>query len=166
MRGRAIGRVVRDGLSRASRRFSSSQPAYPYLKPAADPSRLTLCLDLDECLVYCTVAEGSNASFMESHGAEMARESAAYDARHRRQGARLLPPHDFELELPYLEDPVQLRKRPNLDDFLLEASKMCELVLFTSAAKTYAEECVSVLDPERSLFSDVLSRQHCVLMRG
>ena len=49
-----------------------------------------------------------------------------------------IPAPDAELDLPYLEAPVRLYKRPLLDDFLEEASKLCDLVVFTSAAESYA----------------------------
>ena len=45
---------------------------------------------------------------------------------------------DFEFELPYLDAPVRVFKRPGLDDFLLEAGRLAELVLYSSAAEGYA----------------------------
>ena len=46
------------------------------IPPAVDASRLTLCLDLDECLVHYTASESSRqaCSFMEESGAESAAE--------------------------------------------------------------------------------------------
>jgi RNA polymerase II subunit A small phosphatase-like protein len=145
-----------------------SSVAAPFLRPASS-SRLTLCLDLDECLVHCTVADSVEATFMEQNGAEAVRSAAAlYDhaGQHRQRRRRSRAPPDHELELPYLEDPVQLHKRPQLDDFLTEATKMCDVVLFTSAAATYASACAALLDPEQRTFSALLTREHCALSDG
>lgn len=156
---------MRVGLRSAARRFASSQPTAPYLRPATDASRLTLCLDLDETIVHST-NDDLNMSFMEPNGAEAAREAAEYDMRHRTARARLPRLPDLEVELPYLMEPVQIHKRPQLDDFLLEASKMCEVVLFTSASDLYARECVRALDPAGTVFSAVLTRDHCTFDDG
>lgn len=149
-------------MLRSLRRLPS-RPAAPFLPPT-NSGRLTLCVDLDETLVHCTVAESaSSTSFMEPNGAEAVRAAAAHDQLHRKHRSRLQTAPDHEIELPYLEEPVLLHKRPQLDDFLEEAAKMCEIVLFTSAAELYATECVELLDPERRLFSAVLTREHCTL---
>ena len=68
---------------------------------------------------------------------------------------------DFEFELPYLDAPVRVFKRPGLDDFLLEAGRVAELVLYTSAAEGYASEIVKRLDPTGGTFVGVLTRRHC-----
>lgn len=152
-------------LRSAARRFASSVSA-PFLPPAASSAklpRLTLCLDLDECLVHCTVADSGDASFMEAHGAEAVRAAAAYNAAHRQHRQRPPAPPDHEIDLPYLEEPVRLHKRPQLDDFLNEAAKMCDVVLFTSASEAYASACARLLDPERRIFSTLLTREHCAL---
>ena len=101
---------------------------------------------------------------MEPHGAEAVRAAAAHNAVHRQHSQRALAQPDHEIELPYLDAPVQLHKRPQLDDFLLEAAKMCEVVLFTSAASSYAASYMRLLDPERRIFSALLTREHCTLM--
>lgn len=168
----AVEKIMRRGLSSLvaarrllPRRSLSSQTLTPLLPPreTSTPPRLTLCLDLDECLVHCTVAEGE-ASFMEVNGAEEVRRAAQHNVMHRRHNARPIAPPDFELELPYLDEPVRVHKRPQLDDFLHEAAKMCEVVLFTSAAETYANACAELLDPEGRLFSALLTREHCTNM--
>ena len=157
--------AARSGRLAATKRLFATAAA-PYLPPTSS-SRVTLCLDLDECLIHCTVADSGDASFMEPHGAEAVRAAAQYNANHRQHNKRPAAPPDFELELPYLDEPVRCFKRPQLDDFLFEAAKLCEVVLFTSAAETYAQECVDALDPERRIFSrdlPLLTRQHCTLM--
>jgi len=69
---------------------------------------------------------------------------------------------DLEIELAYLERPVRLFKRPLLDDFLQEASKLAELVIFSAAVEGYVREAVSMLDPGGHLFAGrVLTRTHC-----
>ena len=69
---------------------------------------------------------------------------------------------DLEIELAYLERPVRLYKRPLLDDFLIEASKLAELVVFSAAVEGYVREVASKLDPGGRLFGGrVLTRTHC-----
>ena len=157
-------------LSLLHRRLCSSTtlplPPLPAVPEGTRPP-LTLCLDLDECLVHCTVSEGSDSSFMESSGPEASRALAAQAALHQQRSRRRLTLQpDAEIELPYLETPVHLHKRPLLDDFLHEAAKLCELVVFSSAADAYARAVLAELDPTRTLFAGLLARAHCTRMDG
>ena len=122
--------------------------------------RLTLCLDLDETLIHTTNADDDAPNFRESSGPEAARAKAEHADLLRRGQLRTSPVHEFEL--PYLLSPVYVYKRPLLDDFLIEAAKFCELVLFSSAAESYVHECASFLDPQGQFFEGrLLTRQHC-----
>jgi Dullard-like phosphatase family protein len=153
------------GLSRGTRRALST-----LLPPSADTSRLTLCLDLDECLVHCTVEESSREalSFMEPSGAEAVRAAASHaQLMNRPNGVRSMLPPDAEIELPYLDTPLQLRKRPLLNDFLAEACKLAELVLFTAAADGYAKRVTEQIDPNGDIFgSRLLTRAQCTKADG
>lgn len=137
-----------------ARRRLGGAPALP-LPPLSSPARLTLCLDLDESLIHAEVSDDDPPSFREVGGAEAARQSM----RRSRVASQLEA--DFELELPYLEHPVLVYKRPLLGDFLQEVAKMADLVLFTSAADSYAAAVAAQLDPDGELFAAVLSRAQC-----
>ena len=56
---------------------------------------------------------------------------------------------------------MRVFKRPALDEFLVEASKVADLVLYTSAVEGYASEIVRGIDPTGTTFISILSRQHC-----
>ena len=154
------------GVGRSvARRAASSSPSTPLLPVLPDgDTRLTLCLDLDECLIHGTAdeSEAESLSFMEPSGPEAAREAAAHSRLHRRHRGRGLGPADAEIDLPYLETPFRVHKRPLLSDFLMEASN--ELVLFT-AADGYARCVAECIDPEGAAFQGrVLTRPHCTPM--
>ena len=104
---------------------------------------------MDECLLHAEVADGAIKGCDQSHQA------------HARAEERKDVAADFEFELPYLDAPVRVFKRPGLDDFLLEAGRVAELVLYTSAAEGYASEIVRRLDPTGATFAGVLTRRHC-----
>jgi Dullard-like phosphatase family protein len=154
--------MLRRTLHSAARRLST-RPAAPYLPPLPQGGgalpRLTLCLDLDECLVHCTSDDKGAPSFQEVQGPEAARTAAAQAERMQRR-----PPHrepDAIFELPYLEQPVRVHKRPLLDDFLSAACQLCDVVLFTSAAPGYVEQLVPLIEPAGRPFAAVLTRAHC-----
>ena len=118
--------------------------------------KLTVCLDVDDCMLHATNADVDPPRFRESVGPEAARAKAAHAELMRR--GRMMPAPDHEFELPYLEFPVRVYKRPLLDDFLGEASKLCELVLYSSAVEGYVRECAALLDPDGALFATTLAR--------
>ena len=103
------------------------------------------------------------ATFRESSGPESSRmASKSAQLFHRR---RLTPVPDHELELPYLDSPVRVFKRPLLDSFLMEVAKQCELVVFSSGSDGYVRELAQLLDTDGTLFEGrVLSRTHCTVM--
>ena len=111
-------------------------------------------------MIYTEVAEASysTSSFKEQRGAEQHRLQAQ---RGRVSLAQQGLHADFEIELPYLEEPIKAYKRPLLDDFLNEVSRMADLVLFTTAADSYVAEVMRHIDPEGSLFVGILSRSAC-----
>jgi len=161
-----LSRLMRSrNLIGIGRRWASSSASAAYLLPpraasASSLTTITLCLDLDECLVHTTNADVGAPGFREASGPEVARAKAAHAELHRK--GQLLPTPDHEFELAYLEFPVRMFKRPLLDDFLDEASKLCELVLFSSAVEGYVHECAKALDPEGTRFvGRLLSRTHC-----
>jgi len=105
---------------------------------------------MDECLLHAEVTDvaikGCADQMRQAHARAEERKDTA---------------PDFEFELPYLDAPVRVFKRPGLDDFLLEAGRVAELVLYTSAAEGYASQIVKQIDPTGAIFVGVLTRQHC-----
>ncbi len=47
-------------------------------------------------------------------------------------------------------------------DCLLEASKLMQIVIFTASHQTYADAILDYLDPDNTLFSFRMYRQHCI----
>jgi len=121
---------------------------------------MTICLDMDECLVYTEVPETSytSSSFKEKRGADAYRRLTQEGRVSLEQQGR---DADFEIDLPYLEEPVKAYKRPLVDDFLQEMSLIADIVLFTTAADGYAAEVSRHLDPTGSLFTAIFSRSAC-----
>lgn len=68
---------------------------------------------MDETILYSEVAEATSTAFKEN-GPERAREFA------QQRRLSVGRPADFEIDLPYLESPLSVYKRPELDDFLDE----------------------------------------------
>lgn len=110
---------------------------------------------MDECLVHTEVADVSIKG-CHTHSIRPHELSPADLARR--------PPADFEFELPYLDAPVRVFKRPALDEFLVEASKVADLVLYTSAVEGYASEIIGRIDPDGTTFLRLLSRKHCRIL--
>ena len=108
----------------------STVPAGPLLPPPTPDGRLTVCLDMDECLLHSEVMDAD----LEVKGCADQSHQRAARAANETKGVDA----DFEFELPYLDAPVRVFKRPGLDDFLLEAGRLAELVLYSSAAEGYA----------------------------
>jgi Dullard-like phosphatase family protein len=139
-------------LRHALSTVSAGPAAAPLLPPPTPDGRLTVCLDIDECLLH---AEVTDADLEVKGCADQSHQAQA------RADERKDVDADFEFELPYLVAPVRVFKRPGLDDFLLEAGRVAELVLYTSAAEGYASEIVKRLDPTGGTFAGILTRRHC-----
>ena len=111
-----------------------------------DLERLLVCLDLDECLVHCEVADPRAKGCWTEHSAQ-------------REQLLRGPCHEFRLQ--HVVQPVRVYLRPHVESFLAEASEVAELVLFTSASEEYALELSRILDPQGALFTTILSRSKC-----
>ena len=55
-----------------------------------------------------------------------------------------------------------VKERPFLREFLAEASRHFELVVFTASVSEYAAQVCNLIDPDQTLFKAVLNRSHCV----
>ena len=58
------------------------------------------------------------------------------------------------------------RQRPNVAYFLQQVCSMFHIILFTASQKCYAEEIVSLLDVNGQYFDNILTREHCVQVKG
>ena len=96
----------------------------------------TLVLDLDETLVHCTVEPITNADLQ------------------------------FPVNFNGNRYDVYVRKRPYLDHFLEQVSKIFEVVVFTASQKIYAETLLNLLDPEGKLIHHRLYRDACLFVQG
>ena len=108
-------RTLRHALSMGS---AGPAAAAPLLPPPTPDGRLTVCLDMDECLLHAEVADAAIKGC-----ADLSRQAQA------RADERKDLTADFEFELPYLDAPVRVFKRPGLDDFLLEAGRVRPILL-------------------------------------
>eukprot|EP00966_Prymnesium_polylepis_P304492 7035119-Prymnesium_polylepis.1 len=93
--------MIRNGFCRVLRRGLATAR----LPPPSTASRMTICVDLDETLLYSQIAESGTTHFKEE-GSEGARQFS-HDRR-----ILVGRPADFEIDLPYLEQPVPVFKRP------------------------------------------------------
>ena len=103
-----------------------------------DQGKLTVVLDIDETLVHTetTTALSSQDPVEDVFFLEV-------------QGTKL-----------------KVRKRPFLDQFLLEAADKFELIAYTAGSEEYATPLLLELDPKGTIFRHRLFRQHCLFKCG
>ena len=122
----------------------SSRKQVPLLRPVPCASRLCVCLDLDETCVYVTrhpneaVANTNLMGTCETHLIKM----KGLDS-----------------------DILEVVMRPDVRLFLEHLSSIAEVIVFTAARAHYADAICSLLDPFQMHFSDVLSREHTLVVR-
>ena len=146
---------IRDLVQEKSRVLSLEKPLTPspndvekfteatdplYLGVQAEPRNTTLFIGLLDVLL---------SAFLEE-------ETAAIPAR-------FLERADFSVRVPIegLETRVLVFKRPGLDKFLREASKHCELCVWTQACSAFASTLIDVIDPQRKFITKRLYREQC-----
>ncbi|CAE7038844.1 ctdspl2a [Symbiodinium natans] len=98
--------------------------------------RMTVVLDLDETLSHC-----------------------------RLEPLKSLQP-DFCVHFEESKATGYVYVRPNARLFLEVASRLFEVVVFTASSKSYADQVLDQLDPDRQHISTRLYRQHCVERSG
>jgi Dullard-like phosphatase family protein len=108
--------------------------------------RLTVCLDLDECLIHAELAAASSAG--------------CWSARRPPGQEKVNTQPDFQFGSEAFGE-VRVWRRPRLAEFLQECRSLGEVVLYTSSTEEYARAIVSHLDPAGAVFSRVLSRRLC-----
>lgn len=60
---------------------------------------------------------------------------------------------------------IHVLKRPYIDEFLKEMSKIYEIVFYTASVKEYANIVIDYIDPE-NIGSARLFREHCKQIEG
>merc|ERR1719183_604146 len=98
--------------------------------------RMTLVLDLDETLVHC-------------------RTEAVPDMR-----------HSFCVHFEESQATGWIYVRPFAKLFLEIVARLFEVVVFTASSRSYADQVLDVLDPQGTLISKRLYRQHCTEVGG
>eukprot|EP01025_Chloroclados_australasicus_P058862 TRINITY_DN7436_c0_g1_i4.p1 TRINITY_DN7436_c0_g1~~TRINITY_DN7436_c0_g1_i4.p1 ORF type:complete len:511 (+),score=41.65 TRINITY_DN7436_c0_g1_i4:134-1666(+) len=124
---------------------SNTYHSQQYLLPEQNPrhrGQLTLCLDLDNTLVYVPQEE----------------EVRAWKGKRPKQ-YEALKAHAVHKLTNGIRIVVE---RPGLKEFLQRVSEFSEVVIFTSAVESYAKPIVEALDPEYKWISAVLYRDSTV----
>lgn len=106
-----------------------------HLLPQRDDDKPCLVLDLDETLVHSSVTPVHDADFV------------------------------FPVDFDGQTYRVYAKKRPFCDEFLEEAAKHFELVVFTASKQVYADRLLDLLDPN-GYVQHRLFREHCVSVGG
>ena len=109
-------------------------PKIPSLKSGG--RKPVLVLDLDETLVHCCNFDGLQASYQTM---------ISYRSKHN--GSTIN---------------AKMNLRPHARQFLEEASRHYDLVVYTASESDYATAVCHLLDPERKYIQHIYSREHCV----
>ena len=97
---------------------------------------VTLCLDLDETLVHCSIEPIEN------------------------------PELKFAVTFNGVDYDVYVRTRPYLESFLREVSQWFEIIVFTASQQVYADKLLDILDPEHKYIQHRVFRESCVNVDG
>jgi Dullard-like phosphatase family protein len=106
--------------------------------PKAKVGKITLTLDIDETLV---------------HASMQPRPGLRYDAIvHVNDG-----PNSGDIYVAF---------RPHLHTFLRAVAPLFEVVVFTASLSCYADPLMDTIDPDKTLVTDRLYREHCIEVQG
>ena len=110
--------------------------SYAVLPPKTKNLQKTLVLDLDETLVHSKMEPIADPDFV------------------------------FRVDLCDSRSTVYVKARPYLDEFLLAASKLFEIVIFTASHRAYAHTLLDHIDPNGNLLDHRLYRDSCTNVDG
>jgi len=119
-----------------------------YASASEEPKRLTVVLDMDECLIHST------------NFSDEPEEGYRQDEASREHSTAADGVEKFKLELG---DGVtcQVFQRPNLLPFLRACAERYDTYVFTAGTQPYADPLLDTLDPERVLLKGRFFRNHC-----
>ena len=107
-----------------------------FLPKESEGGKKTLILDIDETLVH-----------------------SAFNSFYRQSDITL------NINVEGMSHIVYVLKRPQVDEFINQVSKMFELVVFTASISQYANPLMDILDKNK-LIKHRLYREHCVYNKG
>ena len=112
----------------------------PMLKPCPTPKqgKMTLVLDIDETLVHASLKQ---------------RETLKYDTV-------------VTITSGGASGNIYVAHRPHLMTFLRAIQPLFEVVVFTASQSSYANQLLDAIDPDGSLITDRLYREHCTEVNG
>lgn len=72
--------------------------------------------------------------------------------------------HDHTVYFEYEEEKVSVDifVRPGVNEFLKRMSQIFEIFIFTASKKEYADACIDIIDPERTIVKHRLYRDSCI----
>ena len=73
---------------------------------------------------------------------------------------------DFQVHFNNINYQVYVRKRPHMEYFMEQVSKIFEIIVFTASQKVYADKLLSIIDPQRKWIKHRVFRDSCVLIEG
>ena len=144
-------RVIHRSCTNASKRWRATPQTRGQTRDyctTPDVKKLTVVLDMDECLIHST-------EFSDEPGSYRQHEDSRAQARQRDQTV-----DKFTLSL---EDGVTctVYKRPGLDAFLRACCARYDTYVFTAGTQPYADPLLDKLDGTRTLLKGRFFRNHC-----
>merc|ERR1712166_1082383 len=114
---------------------------------AASRVRLSVVLDMDECLIH-------SANFT------MPNDLRQFEASRRDEVVQREGVESFKLTM---DDGMecQVYKRPGLDAFLKSCAEQFDTFVFTAGTQSYAEPLLDIIDPTGELFTGKFYRHNC-----
>ena len=131
----------------AARNAASRRPAVPQ-QSSADKGKLTVVLDLDECLIHSRLSSDQESFRQEED---------------RKANSQACDEFVFQLDDGEI---VRVNKRPGLDKFLESIYRDYEVMVYTAGIENYAGPLLDILDPQNRFFRARLYRDSCVYANG
>mmetsp|Transcript_12284 Transcript_12284/g.21921 ORF Transcript_12284/g.21921 Transcript_12284/m.21921 type:complete len:266 (-) Transcript_12284:219-1016(-) len=136
-----------------------SRPSVPP-QSEKDEGKITLVLDLDECLIH-SVGPLNSTEVAESNQLDLEQGDAGpedEDDSVSPDNILLVPQENGSINKVY--------KRPGLDEFLQAVKDQFEVCVYTAGLEHFASPILDLLDPDGSIFRHRLYREDCILTNG